>query len=1261
MNLVTHRFFIDLASKFPYKQLDLAQVVPCTKKGIMTQISRRLQLQNSIGWNVLFLGLFILISPGRVAGQICTPPPAGLVGWWPGENSAADLAVATNGTLVGNTTYTNGFVGKAFSFDGSADAVALGNPPALRVQDFTIEMWIQRYDSSITTPASYAAGLLHGGGGGIALGIYNEGWLFLSKVGTSQVLMQDAPITDTGWHHVAVTKSGTNVQFYVDGIAYSSFVYDPGFSFGSVQAIGARADSLVQGFLGAIDETSMYNRPLDAFEIAAIYNASSAGKCNTAVGPSITQQPSDTTGVTANPVSLKVLAAGSPPIFYQWQRSSNNVPGGTNYLLNFSNLQSSNAGIYRVIVSNYVGSITSDLATLSVAVAPTITNQPRGFTNFAGSTALFSAGVTGDAPLTYTWRFNGVDLADDGRIVGSQTATLAVTNIQPADEGNYTLYVVNPYGSVTSSVAVLAIAVPAAIIEQPTNQTVLRGASPTFRVTAVGTPPPSYQWQAHGTNLPGATSSSLTLGNVQASQAGAYQAMVTNIYGSATSDVATLTVLVPVSIITQPQGWTNLPGTTALFLVSAAGTPPLSFQWRFNGTNLPGATQYGLTITNAQIPNAGMYTVVVTNSFSAVTSSPAFLALNLPPTITTQPQSQTAPAGANVSFNVTASGVGTLSYQWRFGSTNLPGATNSILSLYSIQSSNMGNYTAFVSNTNGTVASSNATLTITNPLCFNAPTGLVAWWQAEGTPADSISGSAGTLIGNTTYAPGMSGNAFSFDGNGDVVVLGNSPATQLQDFTIEAWIKRGSTNKTTASAGNAELVCYGQSGYGFGILDDGHLFLTAVGINQVVGTFQFTDTNWHHVAVSKVGTSIVFYLDGIGYPASNYGGTFSFATSLGVGARSDNLNNSFLGLIDEASIYNHALSSNEVRTIYNATSAGKCALAPAWTLQPSNQVTVISSNVVFTPLASGSRPLAYQWYLNGAAVAKATNSSLAITGVGYYHLGSYNVVTTNSAGAAASSNALLSITLPPVVKNGSFETGNSSNWTITDISQPFAPLAVRSAGYDPGYGFFLTAPSDGGYCLTAGFDGNGPGRTRAAMDVVLPAGPLTLSFNWRAGWDMYYYGGATLPRTFSVVIEPFGGGLALQTNVILTAMPGTANYDTGNRTNSVDLTGFAGRSVRICFDLNIPEYFTGPGFFQLDNVVISYTPVPPLAIGVTNQSVVLSWPNYFTNFGPISAASLATTSVWTSINTNLIVRGPTNNSLSQPIAPGNKYYRLKSP
>src|SRR5207248_458412 len=144
-----------------------------------------------------------------------------------------------------------------------------------------------------------------------------------------------------------------------------------------------------------------------------------------------------------------------------------------------------------------------------------------------------------------------------------------------------------------------------AIGAQPQSGTNIASTTATFTVTASGTAPLSYQWQLNGTPVTGATGTTLTLNNVQTSDAGNYTVIVTNVAGAITSALATLTVWVTPSIAAQPQSRTNTAGSTATFSVIATGTAPLSYQWQMNGANLAGATASGLSLNNVQPSDAG--------------------------------------------------------------------------------------------------------------------------------------------------------------------------------------------------------------------------------------------------------------------------------------------------------------------------------------------------------------------------------------------------------------------------------------------------------------------------------------------------------------------------------------------------------------------------------------------------------------------------------------------------------------------------------
>jgi hypothetical protein len=180
------------------------------------------------------------------------------------------------------------------------------------------------------------------------------------------------------------------------------------------------------------------------------------------------------------------------------------------------------------------------------------------------------------------------------------------------------------------NVIVLSASTPPAITSQPASRTNIAGTSATFSVGATGNTL-SYQWFKGASSIGGATASVLTLPSVSDSDAAGYSAVVSNPYGSATSAVATLTVIDSPVILTQPASLTNVISTPAGFSVVATGTS-LSYQWvrnltnnLVNGGNISGATSSSLALASAGLTDAGSYSVVLANAAGSVTSSPAIL------------------------------------------------------------------------------------------------------------------------------------------------------------------------------------------------------------------------------------------------------------------------------------------------------------------------------------------------------------------------------------------------------------------------------------------------------------------------------------------------------------------------------------------------------------------------------------------------------------------------------------------------------------
>ena len=164
--------------------------------------------------------------------------------------------------------------------------------------------------------------------------------------------------------------------------------------------------------------------------------------------------------------------------------------------------------------------------------------------------------------------------------------TLTLAGVGASNAGNYAVVVSGPCGSVTSAVANLTVQTPPLITVQPDSQTALPGNSPLFSLSAAGSGPIDYLWYLAGTNLvQSGTNSTLTLSSVSAYNAGNYTVVVSNAYGSVTSQIATLTVLGPLLVTTQPANQTAMPGSNASFSVTMADTGPCTYQWQFNGVN----------------------------------------------------------------------------------------------------------------------------------------------------------------------------------------------------------------------------------------------------------------------------------------------------------------------------------------------------------------------------------------------------------------------------------------------------------------------------------------------------------------------------------------------------------------------------------------------------------------------------------------------------------------------------------------------------
>ena len=428
--------------------------------------------------------------------------------------------------------------------------------------------------------------------------------------------------------------------------------------------------------------------------------------------PVITGQPHSRTNNAGTTATFTVTATGTSPI-YQWYAGAAPIDGATTATLTLLNVQDANAGDYSVVLTNAAGTATSSNVTLTVIDAPVITDQPLSRTNNAGTTATFTVTATGTSPLSYQWTKTTLTetnvLSDSNNISGSASNVLTIASVLAADEATYSVTITNAAGTAVSTNALLVVIDPV-ILAQPAGVTNFDGSTVSFSVTAAGTAALNYQWFQDDVPLYGATGNTLTLTNISDGDAGDYTVVVTNSIGSVTSAPALLVTVAPL-ITTQPSSLTVLPGQPATFSVSVNGKTPFFYQWSLNGTNIAGATNRIFGLTHAYTNDAGNYQVVVSNPIGVQTSSVAVLTVVVSPAIIVQPTNVIAVVGQTVNFSVTASGT-PLFYQWRLNSAALSSATNSTLTLNSVTTNNAGTYSVIVSNTSGTITSSNATLSV---------------------------------------------------------------------------------------------------------------------------------------------------------------------------------------------------------------------------------------------------------------------------------------------------------------------------------------------------------------------------------------------------------------------------------------------------------------------------------------------------------------------------------------------------------------------
>jgi len=676
------------------------------------------------------------------------------------------------------------------------------------------------------------------------------------------------------------------------------------------------------------------------------------------------------------------------------------------------------------ICASSSSTLTADIKGRNVGSA--LTTELNGLPAFPVPPAtIFSNAVNGSLSGASTQFVNGVATATFTASGGSSGSADATADSQ----------------TVTASVTISTNTTSAL-----TNQAVCAGGTATFSTTASGPGPITFVWKKGTTVLnngdlggrvtivSGATSSTLSISNVQASDADTYTVEATGSCNTATQS-ATLTVNTPTTT-TDPPDQTVCQGAMATFSTTAGGTGPFSYAWTLDG-NPTGGNSSSVTIDTSSL--SGNHTVSVTTTGACGSASQsATLTVNTP-TTTTDPPDQTVCQGAMATFSTTAGGTGPFSYAWTLDGNPTGGNSSSV----TIDTSSLsGNHTVSVTTTGACgSASQSATLTVNTPTTTTDP------------PDQTVCQGAMATFSTTAGGTGPFSYAWTLDGN---PTGGNSSSVTIDTSSLSG--NHTVSVMTTGACGSASQSA-------------------TLTVNTPTTTSDPPDQTVCQGAMATFSTTA--------------GGTGPFSYAWALDGNPTGGNSSSVTIDTSSLSGNHTVSVTTTGACGSASQSATLTVnTPTTTTDPPDQTVCQGAMATFSTTAGGTGPFSYAWTLDGNPTG-GNSSSVTIDTSSLSGNHTVSVTTTGACGSASQS-ATLTVNTPTTTTDPADQSvceGGTANFSTTaggtgPFSYAWTVDGNPAGGNSPNLSVNTTGFSQGNHTVTVTTTGSCGSASQSATLTV---------------------------------------------------------------------------------------------------------------------------------------------------------------------------------